>query len=166
MNTTLFTLNNIYLWYMILLSVIYYLWVLVLDIQKNSLIKYRKQKKEMEMISASLESDIKIDKNDKIIDVVNIENISKDLIYFLNKLREMERWFFILQDNKFKNKEKEYLLNLSIKYKNILNNWINYHKTELLEISNNLKNKSKINYNLDFHKKLIDIQIERISQIK
>lgn len=158
----------------LILIFIYFLFI------KKYYIKEKKtfliQKRDIIRVYSSFLSDIFVDRNDKIIDAKNIENIEHDIIFFMKRIEKIQKTFLFLQKKSdvlekenFISIEKKWILDFSLDFVKKLDNWLAFHKDELINLLNNLQKQSdktniqNFKWNLLLHKQRIEKQLEKIN---
>lgn len=126
---------------------------------------YFTEKKDIMRIFSSFLSDIKVDKTDKKIDSINIENTQNNILYFSERLLKMQKLYIYNKKTKKDfdkdEQEKKYIIEITKLFMDWLNDWLKYHKTELEQLTSNLWNQEKNTKNIDF-KSAIELQKKRI----
>lgn len=126
---------------------------------------YFKEKVDIMRIISSFLSDVKVDKTDKSINPINLENTKNNILYFSKRLLKMQKLYFYNKkmNNDFDENEdeKRYLLEVLKLFNEWLNNWLDFHKNELENLTESLQDQEQQTKNIAF-KSALDLQRNRI----
>ena len=127
--------------------------------------EYFKEKKDIMRIFSSFLSDIKVDKLDWSIKPINIEDTKNNILYFSKRLLKIQKLYFYNKkiNNNFdiNEEEKKYIIDITKMFMDWLNNWLQFHKSELEKLSKTLWNQEKHTKNIEF-KSVIELQKKRL----
>ncbi len=145
----------------IVLIVIFWLIIKISSLQWD----YFKEKVNIMRILSSFLSDVKVDKTDKSINPINLENTKNNILYFSKRLLKMQKLYFYNKkmNNDFdeNEEEKRYLLEVLKLFNEWLNNWLEFHKNELENLTESLQDQEQKTKNISF-KSALDLQRNRI----
>lgn len=127
---------------------------------------YFKEKVNIMRIFSSFLTDLKLDKTDKNMNPTNIENTRNNILYFskrLVKIQELYAYNKKINKNFDENEEeKTYILEVVKIFNESMNNWLDFYKSELENLTESLQDKEQQTKNIAF-KRALDLQRRRIN---